>query len=168
VTEYLLSLDPGRCPPASQLGTFSDDDPYELVATWQPRNGAVGFLDWWHSDCTVRHVPFLPTRDLIVSEAFTLRNNKFVANVEPVRIEGVMLALGLDVVYQQPAMKSLVGDAVLKRSGLYIENAQAREWFDHPDARDVNDAITHALAYLKRTLHRPSLLAYWPPEAIDE
>jgi hypothetical protein len=166
VTEYLLSIDPGRSTGIA-VGTFSDDDPYELVAVWQPRNGAVGFLDWWYSDW-LYDTGFMPTRDLIVSEAFTLRNNKFVANVEPVRIEGVMLALGLDVVYQQPAMKSLVGDAVLKRSGLYIENAQAREWFDHPDARDVNDAITHALAYLKRTLHRPSLLAYWPPEAIDE
>lgn len=154
---YLLSLDPGESSGIA-LGIFADDQPYELIETWQPRGGAVGFLQWWRSDVLYKTMGVWDKQqDIIVSELFTLRNNAFVANVEPVRIEGVMLALGIEPVWQRPFMKKLVADEILVEHGLW----QTGKKFGHVDGRDANDSIVHSLAYLKSNRHRPTLRKFW-------
>lgn len=151
----MLSIDPGGSTGIA-LGTFSETEPYALVETWQPRGGAVGFLEW-----AVDTDWFAPL-DVIVAEQFILRSaekDNRVPNVEPIRIEGVMLALRWDVQYQSRTMKSMVKDQVLKDHGLW----QTGKKFGHTDGRDANDAIIHALAHLKNKRHLPSLRKYWGP-----
>lgn len=156
---YLLSIDPGESIGIA-LGIFATDEPYELIETWQPRGGAVGFLNWWHSPALFNAAGHWGDRDLIVSERFILRSSPKdgrVPNVEPVRIEGVMLGLGMDVHYQDRWMKASVNDSILKEHGLW----QTGKKFDHPDGRDANDALIHALAYLKSIRHLPTLRKFW-------
>lgn len=159
----MLSIDPGESIGIA-LGIFSDTQAYELVETWQPRGGAQGFLDWWNSPALYDAMGDWGENDVRVSERFILRSSPKdgrVPNVEPVRIEGVMLALGLDVHYQDRWMKSSVEDQVLKDSGLWHSNEVGRKKFGHTDARDVNDALIHALAFLKSRRHLPTLRHFW-------
>lgn len=154
----ILSIDPGESTGVA-FGEYSDTDGYELVDCTQIQGGANGFLQW----AVDNHFYDLHPELVVVSEKFVLRSsNQFVANVEPVRIEGVMLALwGSDrVVYQQRSDKTLVDDRVLKRHGLW-QTGKEHGWVD---GRDVNDAIIHGLAFLKKAHHRPTLRKYWGSE----
>lgn len=158
---YLLSFDPGESMGIA-LGMFSDEAPYTLVDCWQPRGGVRGFLTWWRSSILYDTMGVWTKDDVIVSESFVLLSNTFVANVEPVRIEGAMLALGITPVFQRAYMKKLVPDSLLVEHDLWITPKAAREKFDHKDGRDAMDAIIHGLAYLKSTRHLPTLRHYWP------
>jgi hypothetical protein len=162
---YLLAIDPGESTGIA-LGTFSNEDAYELVETWQPRGSAEGFLDWWDSGVLyeAKGDDWDGARDPIVAEKFVLRSAEKdgrVPNIEPKRIEGVLLALRLPVVYQHRWAKAGVRDQILKDHGLW----QTGKKFDHPDGRDANDAIVHSLAYLKSKTHLPTLRRYWGPAA---
>lgn len=160
---YLLSIDPGRSTGIS-LGIFSDAEAYELVDSWQPRGGAEGFIDWWQSGKLFAAMGPWTDGDVMISERFILRSSPKdgrVPDIEPVRIEGVMLGMGLRVLYQDRWMKASVDDQILKDHGLWVTNKEARERFDHTDARDVNDSIIHGLAFLKSRKHLPTLRKFW-------
>ncbi len=82
----------------------------------------------------------------------------FVADTEPLLIEGALSALhGGEIVWQLRSDKSLVEDSVLKDNGLW----HTGKYVGWKDARDTNDAIIHALAYLKKNKHVPTLKKYW-------
>jgi len=151
----LISVDPGKSTGIA-IGTFSETEPYKLYEIHQIPNGVEGFLYWLKTN------PQFLLNDLVwVSERFVLRSsNKFVADLEPVRIEGAMQALGLDVVWQLRTDKMFVTDDLLKEHGLW----QTGKQFGWKDGRDANDAIIHALAYLRKNKHMPTLLNYWSKE----
>jgi len=161
--KLLLSLDPGK-QTGIAAGVYGDDHPYMLIDVWQVSEGVTGFIKWWHD--TGKHVIrnyewawLQPTQ--IVSEKFILRNNAFVADTEPLLIEGALQALwSLPVAWQQRSDKSLVGDNILRENGLWHTGKQVG-W---KDARDTNDAIIHAMAYLKKNKHIPTLQKYWGKE----
>lgn len=134
------------------MGFYGDNEPYELLNVWQVSGGLHGFIDWWRE-----RLPILPT--YLVCEKFVLRNNVFVADTEPLLIEGALRVLwGGDIEWQLPSDKSLVSDTVLRENNLWHTGKQVG-W---KDARDTNDAIIHALAYLKKNKHIPTLQKYWP------
>lgn len=162
--KFLLSLDPGK-QTGIAAGFYGDNQPYTLLKVWQVSDGVTGFINWWKTDGTkeikLREWGFMqPTQ--IVSEKFILRSNAFVADTEPLLIEGALQALwSLPVAWQQRSDKSLVTDQTLRENGLWHTGKQV-QW---KDARDTNDAIIHALAYLKKNKHIPTLEKYWGKEA---
>lgn len=162
----ILSIDPGKNTGAA-LGIVGDDRPYELLNRWQVHGGVEGFRDWW--------VRGAPDHDVLVVEKFILARNDFQADLTPVEIEGA-ICMGLEpqkwqaVKWQPRTMKALltgyppeaktkaqrqrVRFNFLKEFGLFAKGT---------DNDDSNDAICHALIWLKRTKHMPTLRHYWPP-----
>lgn len=159
----MISLDPGK-QTGIAAGFYGDNQPYTLLDVWQVSDGVTGFINWWNA--TAREVirnyewSFLqPT--VMVSEKFILRANAFVADTEPLVIEGALQALwSLPIHWQPRTDKTLVDDRVLKEHGLWHTGKQVG-W---KDARDTNDAIIHSLAYLKKNKHIPTLEKYWGKE----
>lgn len=150
---HLLSIDPGVATGLA-LGTYSDTQHYERIGVWIVKRGLDGFLDWYHGEA-----PNAAYGAQWVSERFVLRDNDFIANTEPLRIEGAMIALGLDPVWQLRTDKALCKDEVLKENKLWVTGKMV----GHVDGRDANDATIHALAYLKKQKHLPTLRKYWGP-----
>jgi len=142
----LLTLDPGGTTGWS-WSYFNDDKPLLFAGGGQIEGGLVGVLEF------LSRIGYGYKDAIIVSESFQLRPGVKSPDVTPLRIEGALTALfGPDrVVYQQPALKASVGDQRLKDNGLWI-----------PGQRHQMDARIHALAFVKRNKHLPSLRAYWP------
>lgn len=145
----IVALDPGKITGVA-YGQFSNESPLALIKVEAvPYN----WLDqeWW-SDIYAHH-------DIFVSESFTLRDNAFMADLTPVKIEGMMdLMLDGMVNYRQPALKTQVPDTVLKEHGLW----QTGKDVDWEDGRDANDAIIHLLGHVAFTLkHLPTLREYF-------
>jgi len=146
---FLLTFDPGKSTGIA-LGEYSDSDPYKLVKVWQTQNGLHGVLEWLGE-----HYGMYDER--AVSESFILRKTPFMPDVEPLRIEGALMVMYPEIVWQQPSDKHHVPDSILKEHGLW----QTGKPLGHVDGRDANDAIIHALAFLKKNRHVPTLKKYW-------
>lgn len=167
---YLLSVDPGGLSGIS-FGRYSETKPYERTHFWAIQNGLEGFCQWvkyhFFPDFYSNKLDFFQADGLtsinmwsnfkIVSERFVLRSNQFVADITPARIEGAMMAFGLDPIYQLRSDKALVPDKILKDNGLWVTGKQCN-W---KDGRDVNDSTIHALAFLKKQKHVPTIEKYW-------
>lgn len=156
----LVSIDPGKATGIA-IGVFGDDHPYELLETHLVPNGIGGVIHWFDEVFAFTNPDILNNELLFVSEQFVARsNNKFVADTEPLLIEGALTAIIRDeIVWQLRTDKALVDDRILKTNGLW-QTGKTHEWVD---GRDVNDAIIHALAYLKKAKHIPTLNKYWKP-----
>lgn len=152
---HILAIDPGVATGIT-LGWFNEYHPFERTGFWCVKGGLDGFLSWYHG--TAPNEAYMARW---VAERFVLRDNDFIANTEPLRIEGAMEALGLHPTYQLRTDKALVKDEVLKARGLWVTGKMC----GHTDGRDVNDSAIHALAHLKKLKHKPTLLHYWggPP-----
>ena len=170
---YLLSVDPGGNSGIA-LGYYDAITPYRLLERWQVHGGADGFRAWWYEG----HVEQV---DEIVCELFILDpGNQFTADLTPKLIEGAIPVL-LDwyehrfgrriPVTWQPRTDKAALTGYPKEAKTKAQRQRVR--FDFLDRfglfkpgtenDDSNDAITHALVYLKRRLHMPSILAMWPP-----
>lgn len=160
---YLLSIDPGVYSGVA-LGTFSEDSPYRLLETWQVPNGAEGFKE----SLILRK----PVADIVVSEKFVIRNmagfSHTADSVEPLRVEGVLVAAYTNVHWQTPDYQILVkgstpaetkrlSDNLLRKHGLY----QPPSTIEGRRKNDANSAIKHALSYLRSIQHRPTIEKYW-------
>lgn len=190
---YILAIDPGLSS-GIVLGKFSDTDPFERVAFWQVEGGLQGFLEWaesrwnWDSeDCTYYFTdPFFPESQLIVcAEKFTPLTNKGFSltldSVEPLRIEGALVALGLMPAefpdtghrWQRPAMQYWTsGDSVAekrRKQKAYIKKVRP-DWYvtgksvGCKDAEDVWSGMFHALMHMRHLKHQPTLKMLWPEE----
>ena len=166
--KYILSIDPGQSTGIA-LGSYDAITPYQLVSRWNVLGGVEGFIEWWqeNQDGEIAH-------ELVVEKFHLDPTNQFSADLTPVAIEGALAALnwdaGVEIAWQGRELKSaLIGYPpeartkterqrvrfdFLDRFGLFAKGA-------HND--DSNDAITHALTYLKRRKHAPTLMAFWPP-----
>lgn len=156
------------------LGSFHPDAPYEPVAAWQIDGGAQGLKDFLENKEYWRTGGggfFPPSSAIAVCEKFILNpGNEFQADLEGVIGEGVLLAKWNAVapIIWQPRSKKFMGygetttkraDEILKAGGLWQEPPP-----NHEDARDVNDALIHALVYLRDQRHVPTLSRYFRNE----
>lgn len=109
-----------------------------------------------------------------VAEKFTARGsgNAFAYRtdaLEPLRVEGAMIALGIDPVWQSPQSmyfmipsgfkgnkKSLM-HKWLKEKGLYVTGKDV----GCKNADDARSAIAHAIVYLRNQKHKPTLEKYF-------
>ncbi len=157
----ILSIDPGKSTGIA-LGRCSDSEEYELIGHWTILGGIHGFSQW------VDHYGFLlKGADTVVCEDFQLTSSPVVPDTTPLLIKGaieyITRARTSAVVYQLPSQKSL-----LVRPGGKSTQSERFKWlkqqgFNFPGTAndDLNDAITHALVYLKRTGHRPTIERFW-------
>lgn len=174
---HLLSIDGGISTGAS-LWSLPDISHAQLEGAWQFTGGLRGFMAW-----TSEHrIADAASEGLtVLSEKFTPLNNKgfslTMESVEPLRIEGAMVALGMIPDYepgspnwQRPAAMYWAGG-----SNLAERKKRARKWLkDHdllvpakelgaPDNNDFVSSSLHALAWLRKH-HKPTLEHYWPNE----
>lgn len=156
----LIAVDPGA---ASGIVTAFYDEvtPLTFHGQYVTHDGVDGFSAWFHEHSLGERVEW----DEWVCESFVLRaNNKFVADLRPVEIIGFLKGtLGSEfVTWQQRTLKALVPDQVLKDSGEWVTGKMV----GHTDGRDVNDAKIHALAYMMRKHHVPTLRKYFAREDV--
>lgn len=148
----LLSIDPGKATGIA-LGYYDRRTPYYLNKAWIVHDGVDGFIDFMLSNSNFSKA------DERVCERFVLRDNGWVADLEAKAIEGAAKALmyGFPIHFQDRNAKVLVPDDVLKEHGLW----QTGKMVKHTDGRDANDAIIHALGWLARRSHMPTLEYYF-------
>lgn len=187
---YLLSIDPGKSSGCA-LFEYSEDSPAELLKAWQFKGGLGGFLEWRYDHIDIEYgeergwifydaeiygtVSFHGDGMTTVAEKFTpLQNSGFgltLDSVEPLRIEGAMVALGMLPDYgpkvpgwQRPGeMYWAPGkNATEKRKN---QTAWIKERFpelhltgkmvNSPDADDARSALWHGMVWLRKH-HKPS------------
>lgn len=160
---YLLSIDPGVYTGIA-LGLFDEETPYTILETWQVPDGAEGLSDFL--------VLRKPVANTVVSEKFVIRNmagfSHTADSVEPLRVEGVLVAVYKDIHWQTPDHQILLkgktsaetkrlSDGILRDHGLYQSPSALKD----RQKNDVNSAIKHALSYLRSTKHQPTIEKYW-------
>lgn len=141
----MLSLDPGGTTGYSLLKVTGDSQ-LEIYRSGQIKGGLKGFLDFHWDVLEDEHI------DLIVCESFELREGVYGVDLSPVYIIGALEALypKTDIIYQAPYQKPLCDDMRLKKLGLF-----------EPGKPHRNDAVRHAVIYLRNTKHMPTLVAGW-------
>jgi hypothetical protein len=168
--DYYLAVDPGKATGVA-IGRVTDDSAMEVIYTALIQGGTKGVIEWLEMTDNGRHVTELDCMKNfpddysnldyhldVICENFQLRGGPFTPDLEPLRIEGVLMdRFGSVVHWQQPSDKKLVGDSFLKENDLWRTGKDV----DHTDGRDVNDAMLHLFAHTLKSKHAPSLLAYW-------
>lgn len=161
----LIAIDPGKATGWAR-GYFDDETPFQLEEAFVTHDGIEGFAEL---NCNAQSPDnpyaqtFLEGFDVIVYETFVLRQNGFLAALNSVEINGYLK--GTYGTYgrltpQSRTLKHHTPDATLKQYGFW----QTGKMVGHKDGRDANDAIIHALTYLKLQGHVPTLKAYFPEE----
>lgn len=145
---YLITIDPGASTGVA-IGWFDDHVPYAIESVYQIEGGCPGFVHWWKANRNI------PLSAIIVVEKFILSSgNCFVADLSGVQVEGFLMSVSDEIVWQYRSQKATVSDQTLKDAGLWVSSFEV----DCEDSRDINDALLHALIYLRSINHRPSLL----------
>lgn len=168
--DYYMAIDPGRATGIA-IGRMTEELPMDVIYKAIIPEGTVGFAEWlWkmrygraviEEDCLNNFPDSYLTLDWhldVVCENFRVLSTDFKPNVEPLRIEGIIIdRFGKSVHWQQPSDKKMIGDDFLKEQGLWTTGKK----MGHTDGRDANDAMLHLFAYALKSKHEPSLRAYW-------
>jgi hypothetical protein len=142
----LLALDPGKTTGMSWW-YYDDTSHLALLRYEQIKGGLDGVIDELISKSPNLY-------NFIVCESFKLDGRTPNPDVTPLQIEGVLSYCskfyGIPVVYQANNMKAHATDEFLKKHDLWFKGA--------PHA---TDSARHAIAYMKRIKHRPTLEHYF-------
>ena len=155
ITGSVLAIDPGGSG-KGETGVvwlaLHDEAPPHVFGSWAVPNGLEGFREWARS--SMGYFP-LHNADYVVCETFVNRNIPG-ADLTPILIEGAVRYVRPDTILQPAAGKNTaVPDKVLDRLGL-LDIGKG----DHH--RDRREAARHAIWYLKKVQHMPTLLHGWP------
>lgn len=148
----VLAIDPGL---KTGVALF-DADAQKIVVSLIIPNGLTGLWNWWDA---VGH-SFATSCDAIVVESFELEEGSHGIDLTPVGIIDWLKALGIPIVWQrrmQRGKDKLISVPVLKRAGLYPKRGELKE--GHQVA-----ALQHALSYLVRQRHLPTIRLLHPPQ----
>lgn len=150
---YILSIDPGGKGGETgiALGRYNNTEPYHLVHTWAVKDDVDGFKEWYEDEWIIRYFSIAPSIE-VICEHFVNRNVPG-ADLTPCFVEGSVRTL-FDHVVLQPASgkNTAVSDEVLKRLGVYTPGGHHR---------DITEATRHAVWYVKKSGHKPTLLKGW-------
>ena len=142
----ILGVDPGGTTGFCVIEYTPESRPV-LKEAWEESGGLGGVLAI--RDKIIKH-------EIVVCESFTLRPGVKMPDLSPVYIIGALEALMPyqdSLVYQQPSAKVLCPDEKLKKIEMYQRG--------HPHA---NDAIRHAIIYLVKINHQPTIEWLWDKE----
>jgi hypothetical protein len=167
---YVMAIDPGRATGVA-IARYSIEMPMEVIFTGIIRGGTYGFAEWLHNthdgkviienDCSFNFPENYEELDYhmdVVCESFKIRGGNFIPDLEPLRIEGIVMDhFGSIVQWHTPADKAMVSDDFLKEHDLWLTGKDV----DHEDARDANDAMLHLFVHAMRIRHIPTLETYW-------
>jgi hypothetical protein len=148
VTKKILAIDPGGTTGIAIVSFSNQTEPvvshYEEVP-----DGLKGFIEWYKKSRDSINW------DIIVCETFTLRQNVKFPDLSPVYIIGALEAFESPnkIEWQSPAQKHLCDDKRLKIMNMH-----------KPGKGHANDAIRHAIIYLRNKKHLPTLMLGWKPE----
>lgn len=142
----VLAVDPGM--ETGLVYAELGDDSLTILDRLQVTGGLEGFVE---------HMERVGYQSPVVCEKFRVTPRVFrAAEVEALRIEGAVLALWTDVVFQYNDAMLIGGrqgtragnkraaDDVLRKMGLWTTGSQ----IGRPDANDVNAAMKHLVHYL--------------------
>jgi hypothetical protein len=172
-------IDPGKSTGVA-LFEYDEERPAGLVKAWQFDGGLTGFLRWWRDHAYEYVEDDWQGVVQVGCEKFTPLQNKGFSltldSVEPLRIEGALVALGIVPEYapdsewwQRPSEMYWVPgkNAAEKRKN---QVAWVKERFPElhltgkdvgaPDADDARSALWHGMAYLRK-YHKPSALNWF-------
>lgn len=184
----LISIDPGMSTGVI-IGTYSDDTPFELTHAFQIEGGVEGFVkrcytDYIHVNGSTVSRFFLPIGGVTLGPDLTVLVEKFTARgaaagpfalktdaLEPLRIEGALIAMGVPITWVQPPQQYILGGkdkaekkkrqhAWLKENGYYIAPKDVNETPElakKNKADDARSATAHAISWLRRQKHKPTL-----------
>lgn len=143
----ILSIDPGGTTGIAVI-SFSEKIAPVVSHFEEIPNGLHGFMAWYQNNNEYAW-------DVIVCENFTLRQNVKFPDLSPVYIIGALEAFESprEIIYQSPSQKHLCDDKRLKIMGMH-----------KPGKGHANDAIRHAIIYLRNKKHMPTLMLGWKPE----
>ncbi|HEY9525054.1 MAG TPA: hypothetical protein VIR33_17585 [Thermopolyspora sp.] len=180
---YGLSIDPGMSNGVCLFSWGGEQDEYfKQEGVWQFPGGAPAlarFLDW--EGAMVEYgTPTFKGRPLarLVVEKFTPRGdgefNLTQKSVEPLRGEGVLIGRGFEpfIDWAQPSQQYFMGNSALplaekkklsreflKLHGLHLTGSMVGQ----PDADDAISAELHAIAWLRRKRHMPTMVEMFGP-----
>lgn len=149
------------------LGGFKSFDLYRVQGGYVHETGEV--CEDEECDCVEAEYD----RATVICEKFKPRGagNNFAYktnDLEPLRIEGAIRAMGIDPVWVQPAQQYFAGGESkssttnahrwLKENGLHITGKDV----GCKDANDARSALLHSISYLRRMKHKPTIEKYFP------
>lgn len=160
-----LAVDPGMSNGLCEFA-WADDAPFMAVHNFQFTGGASNL------ERVVRKLSTDRNYDVLVVEKFTPRQNEGFSltreSVEPLRGEGVLIGLGLEhlIQYAEPHQQYFMGGEdlrekkrrsreFLKQHGIYLTGKSVGQ----PDANDAISAQLHAISWLRRQRHMPTIEA---------
>lgn len=176
MTYYGLAIDPGMSTGVCLFSWGTNQSAYFRVeGVWQFDSGAEGLRGFIEASDT----RVVAGRDLFIGEAklsalvvekFTPRGGSEFsltqASVEPLRGEGVLIGQGFGpfITWQQPGAQYFMGGVdlpsrkkrsreFLKLNGLYLTGRDVLQ----KDADDAISAELHAIAFLRKIRHMPTL-----------
>lgn len=173
------------------LFTFGSVRPFEVSQLWQFGGGAQGLKDWMEREAcyagdTSAGAPILlgsNVIDALVVEKFTPRPQESFAqtqkSIESLRVEGVLIGrdFGQHINWAQPAAQYFMGASSLPLAQKKMLSREFLKLHDiYPTGKTVgrknaDDAISatlHAIAYLRRKRHMPTLRAMFPETRKEE
>lgn len=159
-TVRVLAIDPGL-----KTGVcLIDTDDHRIVFAAIIPNGLPGLQDWYFN--TTRELSGMHI-NVLVCESFELEEGTHGVDLTPVGIIDWIKSGGMSTNIYSPTVQwqrrnqrgktKLVSTAVLKRAGLYPKRGELKE--GHQVA-----ALQHALAYLIKIRHRPTIELLHPKE----
>lgn len=147
----VLAIDPGLKSGVCLFNAETQQIDLSLIIP----GGLTGFRDW----ILALHVP---DYDVLVCESFELEEGTHgIDAASPLEIIGYLKSLDIPIVWQrrmQRGKDKLITPAVLKRAGLYPARGELKE--GHQVA-----ALQHALAFLVRQRHLPTIELLHPKES---
>lgn len=148
----VLAIDPGAKTGVSLI----DTEGHRLILSLIIPNGLTGLWNWWDAV----GYSYAASCDTIICETFEAEEGTHGIDLTPVEIIGWLKGLGVPIQWQrrnQRGKTKLISTAVLKRAGLYPKSGELKE--GHQVA-----ALQHALAYLVKIRHRPTIELLHPRE----
>lgn len=157
----LLAIDPSGDPKGHTgivLLSVPEDRPAQLEESWAIAGGIEAMIDWFEKD-GIRDI--LDDMDVLVVEHFVNRNIKG-ADIGPAYVEGAIQGyaaalMSAEIVLSPAAGKNTaVPDHAMTRMGF------SKDDFAGDHHADRWESLRHALRYLKRADHRPTVRAMFP------
>jgi hypothetical protein len=141
-----------------------DDERVEIIGKFEIPGGLEGVSELIWNGWDI----FGVQEEVWVSERFRMTPRvRTAAQVEPLRIEGVIAHVAPHVIWQYPDAMLLAGgyhgsasrnktaaDGVLRSMGLWTLPSEVD---NHTDANDINSAMKHLVAYLRNSEHQPTI-----------
>lgn len=156
--QEIMAFDPGLATGVF-WGWFDEATPLTRLGVWIVPNGAVGLSDF------LKAHSFRP--DHVVSERFVPDGTPGSRETVSPQGEGVLIHEFGKVNWQLRGEKALgydsqkQSDELLKRLGWWVTGKDV----DHTDGRDALDSEIHAIQYMRKLKHVPTLsMIYGPPD----